>query len=85
MTTAVEAALFDALERVFQLERNEALRLSHEAYGAIASHLADVSAQSNSPAEETQAMAQFDEMQGELEELKRQLSEFVAARASTED
>lgn len=78
VAASAEAALFDALEQVFLLDRRDALRLSREAFGAIASFLADVSASSVTASDEARAMAQFDEMRGELEELKRQLSEFVA-------
>ena len=82
---ATETALFEALEQVFLLERSEAMRLSREAYGAIASFLADVTAHPGSDQDETQAMAQFDEMRNELEDLKRQLREFMAERKTAND
>ncbi len=81
VTGNAEAALFDALGQVFHLDPPQALRLSQEAFGSIASFLADVSAGSTSQEHETLALEQIDEMLSELEELKCQLGEFVAGKS----
>ena len=78
----VQAAeqLFSALSDVFKLKPEEALRVYREAYGLIASYLADLSVRSDPELDEARTLEHFVEMRDELDVLKVHVQEFVDAK-----